>query len=494
MIQFPFFNLFKKETKEKPELLTLGGTAALNDAPIVPDYGGLIEQGLIFQNFDNDDGKLDTYRNIAGDYLIALAIDEIVNSMVVFKENKLPIHVSFINEKEVSPKIKTAIENEFNEILKLMNFRKNGYQFVKDWYIDGKLLLHKIVDKDNNKKGISKIIQIDPKTLKKIKVVDLKNYEHYGLIDLNKTKEYYAYKPKLVLGSQSFYNTTMMNALVSAEAIASSDSGIYKDGVILSYLDRTIIPFNNIKLLEQSMIIYRVARAPERKAFYVDVNGIPPTKTEEYMEKQMNRFRTKKLFDPKTGKLDGHNAVMSIVEDYWLPRRNGTATEIQTIEGGTMLQNIDDVNMFYDQFIQSLNVPKNRLTSDASNSIFGNGAEITRDEYKFLRFIDKLQQQFSVIFYDLLKTQLILKGVADEEDWNNIENNVQFIFENDNAFYMERSLTEVSAKLQALSLAEPYVNDYFDKEWVLKNILFMSDDETAKYLKLNPPKENQKNE
>lgn len=470
--------------KPAEELLTFPSSQNLSDAEVIFSYGGIQQTGLVLGGFSNEDTNIKKYRELAKDTLQASAIEEVINSMLVFSGDQ-PVKVAFADGANISDKLVKQIEEEFQHILKVMKFRKNGYSYAKDFYVDGKLLFHKLIDKNNIKAGIRAAIQIDPTTIKKIKDVDATKYSETGLIDFSKTKEYYLYKPQYGLrGGAPIYGSPMTISIVSSSAIASADSGLYDDGRVVSYLEKSIIPYNNLKLLEEAIIIYRVARAPERKAFYIDVNGMPPTKADEYMKKQMQQFRTGMKFDRLSGKLDSKTAAMSIVEDYWFPRRNGQATSIENIEGGTMLNSIDDIDYFYEQYVNSLSVPKSRLLSDASQSIFGLSAEITRDEYKFLRFIDKLQQQFSMIFYDLLKTQLMCKNIVDESDWDDLIDFLTFEYENDNAFYSQRKLSEINSKLAALQQASEFEGKYFSPEWIMKNILEYNDEEIKEALKM----------
>lgn len=470
--------------KKLSELLTFPASANLADAEIVYSYGGMLSSGLYINDFKEDE-KLRIYRELSQDSIIATAIEEIVNSMIVFSGNDDPINLYFTEDCKFDDVTKTKIRNEFDYIMRLLKFRKHGYQYVKDWYVDGRLHFHKLVDKNDIKSGIKALVQIDPVTIKKLKDIDVTKYTETGLIDINRIKEYYIYKPKFSAKyGVPAYGNPLELSVVAAGAVASCDSGIYSDGNVISYLDKSIIPYNNLKLLEEAILIYRVARAPERKAFYIDVNGLPPKKAAEYMQQQMASFRAGLKFDRLTGKLDGKSAALSIVEDYWFPRRNGSVTEVQNIEGGNMLNSLEDIDHFYQQYLQSLHVPKSRLTADAANSIFGNGAEITRDEYRFLRFIDKLQQQFVTLFYDLLKTQLICKGIVDDDDWDVVNDTIRFEFSNDNAFHQERKLSELNAKLSALSMADNYVGKYYDKEWVMTEILNYTEEEIK-----NAPKE-----
>lgn len=462
---------------ETGELLTFPASADLADAEIVYSYGGINSSGILLTDF-TDDEKLKVYREIAQDSLSATAVEEIINSMIVFTGNNNAVTIRFREETPIDEATQKKIKDEFQHLLRLMNFRKNGYQYVKDWYVDGRVYFHKLLDKNKINEGIKALVQIDPNTIRKMKDVDVSKYSETGLIDMKRVKDYFVYKPRFTATSGiPIYGSPTQFSVVTASAIASSDSGLYSEGRPLSYLDKAIVPYNNLKLLEESIIIYRVARAPERKAFYIDVNGLPPTKANEYMNQQMAKFRTGLKLDRLTGKLDGKQAALSIVEDYWFPRRNGANTEVQNIEGGTMLNNIEDVDYFYNQYIQSLHVPKSRLTADAASSIFGASAEITRDEYRFLRFVDKLQQQFATLFYDMLKTQLVCKNIVDEEDWAEINDSIMFDFENDNAFYRERKLSEINAKMDALTRADGYVGKYYTKDWVMKEILDMSDEE-----------------
>lgn len=467
-------NGISPQNKIEPELLTFPSSADLTDAEVVYSYGGINNSGLLMPDF-TDDERLKVYREISKDAIASTAIEEIVNSVLVFSGNNKVVRLEFSADTKLDEKTQKQIIDEFDHLVSLLNFRKNGYQYVKDWYIDGRLFFHKLLDKNDVTQGIKALVQIDPNTIKKLKDIDVSKYSETGLVDLSKIREYFIYKPRFSSTSGiPIYGSPSQFSVVSANAIASSDSGLYSDGRPLSYLDKAIVPYNNLKLLEESIIIYRVARAPERKAFYIDVNGLPPTKANEYMNQQMTKFRTGLKFDRLTGKLDGKQAALSIVEDYWFPRRNGNATEVQNIEGGTMLNNIEDVDYFYNQYIQSLHVPKSRLTADAASSLFGAGAEITRDEYRFLRFIDKLQQQFSTMFYDILKTQLICKNIIDDDDWNDVGNDIKFKYENDNAFFRERKLTEINSKMDALGRADAFVGKYYTKDWVMHEILDLS--------------------
>ena len=424
--------------------------------------------------------SIKAYRNMARNADVDLVLNEIRNEVFIFDvPGKRAIDVSFADEtKAVSKAIQKKIHEEYETIYRLMKFREKGVDLFDSWYIDSKLYLHKVVDSTDQKAGIKKIIKIDPLKMRKVKEVPKRDDK--GVYDLSKVKEYYIYidTPDQTSNRQLSGGQRAAGLKIQKDSVVYSDSGIYENGVVQGFLHKAIVPFNNLKLMEESLLIYRVSRAPERRIIYVDVGNLPKNKAEQYVRDLMNRFRNKLVYDSKTGGLADKRNILSMMEDYWLPRREGgKGTEITTLPGGENLGITADVEYFADKLSDALNVPASRFTQQAPSFVFGKGTEINRDEYRFKKFLDRLRSKFITIFEDLLKTQLLLKNIITLEDWDEIRDEIIWIYAEDNSFVEFKESEILNNRIATLATVDAFVGKYFSRQWVLKNVMKMTDKE-----------------
>lgn len=419
-----------------------------------------------------------TYRNIARNADVDLVLNEIRNEVFIFDvPGKKAVDVGFPSSSAiVSKAVQKKIHDEFDELYSMMDFRERGLEYFDKWYIDGKIHLHKVVDKDK-KAGIKQIVLIDPLKIKRVKEVPKRDEK--GVYDLNKVVEYFVYTDTPEAAKVGSGQATI-GLKIQKDAITYCDSGIYEDNKVQGFLHKAIVPFNNLKLLEESLLIYRVSRAPERRVIYVDVGNLPKNKAEQYVRDLMNKFRNKLVYDSKTGGLADKKNVLSMMEDYWLPRRDGgKGTEITTLPGGENLGVIADVEYFSNKLSDALNVPSARFSPQAPTFVFGKGTEVNRDEYRFKKFIDRLRNRFITIFEDILRTQLLLKNIITEADWADIKDEMFWVYAEDNNFVEFKESETLNNRINTLAQIDPFVGKYFSREWALQTVMKMTDKEIA---------------
>ena len=435
--------------------------------------------GGFYSTHLNTDGRERTemdlvrrYRDISQQPECDSAIEDIVNEGIVANEKDAAVAIE-LDRLMMPEKIKTRIREEFDTVLQLLDFDTKGHDIFRRWYVDGRIFYHKVIDKNNPKKGIQELRYIDPKKIKKVKQVK-KNLKKGSQIELIKNvQEYYMYNDK------GLASGTSQGIKIAPDSITYVPSGLIDQnkGHVLSYLHKAIKPVNQLRMIEDSLVIYRVSRAPERRIFYIDVGNLPKIKAEQYLKDVMSRYRNKLTYDASTGEIRDDRNHMSMLEDFWLPRREGgRGTEITTLPGGSNLGEIDDIKYFQNKLYRSLNVPISRLEAENSFSI-GRSDNITRDELKFTKFVQKIRKKFSTLFLDMLRTQLILKGVIAEDEWPLIKEHLQFDFMQDGHFTELKNAEILQNRLDMLGTIESYVGTYFSKEYVRKQVLRMSDDE-----------------
>lgn len=427
--------------------------------------------------------QLKTCRNLATVSEVERALNEIYNEVLIFDSpDKRAIEIDFYfgsdpqDEKKVSDKLMKKIRKEYHNLYNLLDFQKRGLKLFSQFYVDGKLFLQKIIDKNKPKDGIQKVIRIDPMKIKR--VVEYPQPSPEGVYDLAKIKIYFVYSDTINVYGEKANKCLIINN----DVIAYTDSGIYdqETGMVLSYLWKTIIPYNNMKLMQDSLIVYRVVRSPERRVFYISVGNLSKPKAEQYIKELMTKFKNKLVYDIKSGSISDRKNVLSMVEDYWLPRRDdGKGTEITTLPGASNIGEITDVELFRKIFLESLNVPVSRFKDDQTSLLsFGrSNTEINQEEYRFKKFLDRLRNNFVVIFEDLLRTQLILKNIITSEDWDDIKESILWIYAEDNNFVEWKESEILNSKLQTLQQMDSFVGKYFSKQYILKKIFKMSDDE-----------------
>ena len=443
------------------------------------DGSGVIQAGGHFGAYIDMDGdkvknEVDLilkYRDIASQPECDAAIEDIINESIVGDHDEAPVNL-VLDELEISDKLKESVKNEFDTILKLLNFNAYAHDIYRKWYIDGRLPYHIIIDNSSPKKGIKELRYIDPTKLRKVKEVEEKQDPKTGAKIIEKVDEFFLFQDKAMNGAEQ-------GLKIYPDAIAYCTSGVMDPSRkrILSYLHKALKPVNQLRMMEDSLVIYRISRAPERRIFYIDVGNLPKGKAEEYLRGIMNQYRNKLVYDAKTGDIKDDRKHMSMLEDFFLPRREGgRGTEITTLPGGENLGQIDDIIYFQKKLYKSLNVPVNRLEQEAQFSL-GRTTEITRDEVKFKKFIDRLRKRFSDLFMQLLKTQLLLKGIITEADWKEWKETIAFDYIEDNYFSELKQSEMLRERFDMLSSLDEYVGKYISNEWIRKNVLRQTDDE-----------------
>ena len=427
-------------------------------------------------NIDGDDVKdnynmIMKYRGVSMHPEVDAAIEDIVNESISGSELEQPIDINLDN-LETSDKIKKTIKEEFDNIVAMMNFHELAHDIFRRWYVDGRIYHHLVVNEANLKAGIQEIRPIDSAKIRKVKQVKKKKDPATGVNIIEKVDEYYIFQEKP--GNQYTGGVKM-----TLDSISYCTSGLLDESRkrVVSYLHKALKPINQLRMMEDSLVIYRLARAPERRMFYIDVGNMPRGKAEQYMKDIMARYRNKLVYDAQTGEIRDDRKHQSMIEDFWLPRREGgRGTEITTLAGGQNLGEIEDIIYFQKRMYRSLNVPINRLEQEAQFSL-GRSTEISRDELKFQKFIDRLRRRFSHLFYDILRKQLILKGIITEDDWNMMKNDIVVDYIRDNHFTELRDGELLRERIQTLDAISNYVGEYFSKEWIKKNILHLSDED-----------------
>jgi len=408
------------------------------------------------------------YRGVAMHPEVDMAIEDIVNESIVGGEEPVSIKMDNLN---VSDSIKKQIREEFDNVNGMLNFTELGHDMFRRWYVDGRIYHHIVVDEKNLKAGIQDIRPIDAARIRKVKEVKKKKDPKTGANLIERVDEYFIYQEKP--GSQS------SGVKLSLDSVSYITSGLLdeKRQKVLSYLHKALKPINQLRMMEDSLVIYRLARAPERRIFYIDVGNLPRGKAEQYMKDIMTRYRNKLVYDASTGEIKDDRKHQSLLEDFWLPRREGgKGTEISTLPGGDNLGQIEDILYFQKKLYRSLNVPMNRLEQEQQFSL-GRATEISRDELKFQKYIDRLRTRFGYIFLGMLKVQLLLKGIITEDDWQGMRNHIIVDFARDNHFTELKDSELLRERIQTLDAMRDYIGEYFSKEWVQKNVLHFTDDD-----------------
>lgn len=432
-------------------------------------YGTYVDIGAD-TTVKDDQQLIRQYRGAASHPEVDEAIEHIVNEAIVSNDNEQSVSI-VLDKVEAPERIKKTITEEFDNIVSMLNFQEQGYDIFKRWYIDGRMYHHLVVDEKNLKAGIQEIRPIDAAKIRKVKHIKNKKDQVTGANIVEKVDEFYIYQEK-----PGQANTGVK---LSADSVSYVTSGLLDENrqKVVSYLHKALKPINQLRMMEDSLVIYRLARAPERRIFYIDVGNLPKGKAEEYMRSIMSRYRNKLVYDAQTGQIRDDRKHMSMLEDFWLPRREGgRGTEITTLAGGENLGQIEDILYFQKRLYKSLNVPVSRINQENQFN-FGRATEISRDELSFQKFIDRLRSRFNHLFYNILKKQLLLKQVITEEDWNTWKNDIVVDYARDNHFTELKNIELTTIRLQTLDEVQQYVGQYFSREWVMKNILNMDDDD-----------------
>ena len=419
------------------------------------------------------------YRDIAMMADVDTAVEDIINESIAQLENESPVEIN-LDDVELSAAVRKSIQKEFEEIKNLMDFKAQAQDYFRRWYIDGKIFFHKVIDMENPKQGIKDIRYIDPRKIRKVREVK-KEKNPSGVQFVKEVNEFFIFNDKGVTSKPGQYVApeNQQGLKITKDAIAYAPSGLvdHDKNISLSYLHKAIRPANQLRMMENAVVIYRITRAPERRIFYVDVGNLPKMKAEQYLKDIMDRYRNKLVYDANTGEIRDDKKFMSMLEDFWLPRREGgTSTNIDTLPAGQNLGQIEDVEYFQRKLYQALNIPMSRLEQQAGLN-FGRAAEINRDEMKFTKFVDKLRRKFSVLFNDILRSQLLLKGVITEADWDLIKDDIFYEFATD-AYYQESKEQEIlRSRVEVMNGLSAYIGTFFSKRWIQKNVLNLTDEE-----------------
>ena len=478
MVQLLGFQITRQtDDKEKPAEAKQAFTVPSPDDGVTTiSAGGYFGQYLDMEvTAKNDVDLIRRYREIAQHPECDMAIEDIINEVIVSNERDQSVSVS-LDKLAVSENIKSKIRDEFDEVMKLLNFDEKGHDIFKRFYIDGRIYFHKVIDPNSPRKGITELRYIDPRKIKKVREITKKRDTKgaKGIEIIEKTAEWFVYNEKGMSAGNS--NAGLK---ISTDSITFLTSGVIDQtkNMVMGHLHKAIKPVNQLRMIEDAVVIYRIVRAPERRIFYVDVGNLPKVKAEQYLRDVMARYRNKLVYDASTGEIRDDRKHMSMLEDFWLPRREGAkGTEVSTLAGGQNLGEIADVQYFQKKLYKSLNVPISRMESENGFNL-GRAAEITRDELKFTKFVQRLRKRFTQLFHDILKTQLVLKGIITIEDWTNIKEHIQYDYLKDGYFAELKNAEILRERLNLVNEVSPYIGKYFSVEYVRKNVLRQSDED-----------------
>lgn len=426
----------------------------------------------------NEVELISRYREMAMQPEIESAIDDIVNEAICQDDVGTTIRI-VLDELKQPEKIKNAIKAEFNTILRLMNYNNMAQDIFRRYYVDGRMYYHVIIDRENPAEGIKELRYIDPRKLRKVREIKKQKDERTGAEVVLPVNEYYIYNDKVTTGSSS--NFGPVGVRITTDSIVSVVSGLMdsRRAVVLSYLHKAIKPLNQLRMIEDATVIYRISRAPERRIFYIDVGNLPKLKAEQYLRDIMVKYKNKLVYDANTGEVRDDRKFMSMMEDFWLPRREGgKGTEITTLPGGQNLGELEDVKYFQKKLYGALSVPISRLEPNQGFSL-GRVSEITRDELKFSKFVDRIRNKFAEVFDQALRVQCVLKGICTAEEWDSFKENIYYDYIKDNNFTELKEAELMRERLSLLSEIDPYTGRYFSQNWIQKNVLRLTDDQIA---------------
>jgi hypothetical protein len=472
--------LFGFEFKKKVE-----EPASVSFAPKQSDDGAMVVQGGgVYGTYVDLDGSIRTetelvtrYREMSMHPEIETAIDDIVNEAIVGNPEKEPVEIN-LDDLDQPDRIKNLIAEEFKTVLGLLHFNEYSYDTFRKWYIDGRLYYHVIIDNKNPREGIKELRYLDPKNIRKIREQNKKKTEN-GVPVIQDGAEYYIYSDKGFVKAPGATTSNAQGIKIAKDSIVNVMSGLTNPNgdLVLSYLHKAIKPLNQLRSLEDSLVIYRISRAPERRIFYIDVGNLPKMKAEQYVRDMMVRFKNKVVYNSDTGEIRDDRKFMTMLEDFWLPRREGgKGTEITTLPGGQNLSQIDDIVYFQKKLYKSLNVPIGRLEPETTFNL-GRSTEISRDEIKFSKFVERLRMRFSQIFTKILERQLVLKGIVTLEEWPEFARAIRYDYSIDNYFAELKETEILRDRVSMLRDIDDYVGKYYSNEWVRKHVLHQTEEE-----------------
>ena len=468
------FEIKRKEGQDLPSVVTPSsvsdGATVVNTGVNAGGYYGMVMdlEGVI----KNENDLIRRYREVSQYSDCDGAIEDIVNEAIIANEDKKPVEI-VLDEVKVSEPIKKKIREEFGNVLDLLKFDERAHETFRTWYIDGRLYYQILINSDNVKDGIVELRYIDPRKIRRIKNIKKEKQAVTGVEVVKEIEEYYLYNDKGIT------EQTTQGVKLSLDSVVYVPSG-YVDqnsGMMMSYLHKAIKPVNQLKMIEDALVIYRISRAPERRIFYIDVGNLPKLKAEQYVSDIMNKFRNKIVYDATTGETRDDRRHLSMMEDFWMPRREGgKGTEITTLPGGQNLGEIQDIEYFQQKLYHSLNVPISRLQQQQGFSI-GRSTEISRDEVKFNKFIVRLRKKFSMLFSHALRVQLIAKNIIKPEEWDDIVSKIKYDYLEDNHYSELKDAEILAQRVQVLQQLDPFVGKYYSQAWIRKNVLRLDDEE-----------------
>ena len=445
-----------------------------NDGALEIAPGGVYGTYVDLEGTAKSEAELVTrYREMSTQPEADLAIDDIVNEAIVYNEKDPAISI-VLDDLKVSKGIKNRIREEFDKVLRLLHFTTNAYDIFKRWYVDGRLYYHIVIDEKNPRDGIQELRQVDPRKIRKVKQPIKSKDDKMNAILTKGYLQYYIYHPRGI-------NRSNQGLKISKDSIIFCHTGLLDNrmAMILGHLHKAIKPLNQLRMLEDATVIYRLARAPERRIFYIDVGNLPKMKAEQYLRDMMVKHKNKLVYDAQTGEVRDDRKFMTMLEDFWLPRREGgRSTEITTLPGGQNLGEMEDVEYFKKKLYKALNVPISRMEPE-SNFNLGRASEITRDELKFTKFVARLRNRFTQLFDNILETQLILTGVTSRKEWHEMREHIHYDFLEDNHFSELKYSEIMGDRLRLLGEVDSFVGKYFSKQYVRSHVLRMTEDEIS---------------
>ena len=445
--------------------------------------GGFAAGGGVIGQFIDMEGGIKTEADLVAKYrTMALvpecdsAIEDIVNESISCNDLDAPVAINLDRIEKMSDGIKKKVRAEFDEVLSLMGFRDMSHDIFRKWYVDGRIYYHKMVDPKNPKRGLQGLRAIDPQKIRKIREVEKKKDEKTQVEVIKNIDEYYLFNDQ---GFDKSGNNTGQTVRIHPDAVCHVTSGLldYNKTIIVGYLHKAMKSVNQLRMLEDALVIYRISRAPERRIFYIDVGNLPKARAEQYLKEVQTSYRNKLVYNADTGEIKDDRKHMNMLEDFWLPRREGgRGTEISTLPGGQNLGEIDDILYFQKKLYKSLNVPISRMETETAFAI-GRATEISRDEVKFSRFVDRLRTKFSRIFDDVLRTQLLLKNIITDDDWNSYKEYISYDYQKDGHFVELKDAEILRERVSTLEQLDQFVGKYYSEDWIRKNVLRQSEAE-----------------
>jgi len=468
------FTIARKKQDDQQENLPSIVSPTQDDGAVEIAPGGAYGTYVDLEGKAKNEGELVTkYRQMVQQPECDSAVQDVVNEAIVVTEDAGPVSI-VLDNLDYPDSIKKKITEEFQSVLKMLDFNNTAYDTFRKWYVDGRLYYHIVIDEKNPRQGIKDLRYIDPRKIRKIREPIKEKDKRTGVTIYKGMNEYYMYNQ----GGMTSANSSQ-GVKIAKDSIAYCHSGLLdeRNSMVYSYLHKALKPLNQLRMLEDAVVIYRLARAPERRVFYIDVGNLPKMKAEQYMRDMMVKHKNKLIYDASTGEVRDDRKFMTMLEDFWLPRREGgRGTEITTLPGGQSLGEMDDVDYFRRKLYKSLNVPVTRMEAEGNFNL-GRSSEITRDEVKFNKFIMRLRTRFSILFDEILEIQLALKGVITRAEWKEMKQDIHFDYQEDNHFTELKDTEIMQGRLQILGEIDGYVGRYFSGDWVRKNVLRMTEED-----------------